>query len=61
MKHKVTTKRSPKYADMVEANCTCGWYEHATKTSAMTGSMQVVRRELNYLVQDHLDEAKAAN
>lgn len=58
MKHKVTTTRSLKYADMVEATCTCGWYEHATKTSAMTDSMQVVRRELRYLVQEHIDEAK---
>ena len=58
MKHKVTTKRSLKYGDMVEATCTCGWYQHATKTSVMTDSMQKVRQELRYLVQDHLDEAK---
>jgi hypothetical protein len=60
MKHKVTRTRSLKYADQVDAVCTCGWATHMNKTNAMTGSLQVVRRELNYIIQDHLDEAKAA-
>lgn len=60
MNHKVTRTRSLKYADMVEASCTCGWRDSLTKTNAMTDSLQVVRRELNYIIQEHLDEAEVS-
>lgn len=58
MAHKVTVKLSLSYSDTVVARCSCGWYEMASKTKFYTNSMRTVRRELRYLVLDHIEEAK---
>lgn len=56
--HKVTTKRSTNYADTVTATCTCGWYQALGTYNCHTDSLRIVRQELRWMVQDHLDEAK---
>ena len=61
MKHKVQRKINPHNRDAVMAECTCGWFESRSKWNCYTNRMLTVRRELAYLVQDHLDETKAGN
>jgi hypothetical protein len=58
MKHKVTRKINPNNRDSVIAECVCGWFDSRSKWNCYTTSMQAVRRELRYLVEDHLTEAK---
>lgn len=59
-KHKIVTKRSLKYADMVVSECSCGWYESRHTGNYQTRTLRECRQELAYLRADHLAEVKEA-
>ena len=52
--HKTTARKSTKYANAVEATCTCGWHEslHLDHDPRFT-SLRQIWREIRYLTQDH--------
>ena len=56
--HKVKISKSLTKSLTVEADCTCGWYESENEFNAMSKSMRKIRQELQYKVNDHLDESK---
>jgi hypothetical protein len=58
MNHKTTARKSIRYANTVEATCTCGWLEsiHLDHDGRFT-TLREVWREIRFLIQDHKQDA----